>query len=140
MRIETTRSAHLPVTSSLLLLVSLAACSGPASAPVQGPPVDACVAATRPIGARIRVSGEFGGFAYDTESRTITLHSAALCSDRGAGLLFVELASKTEREKLLKTRPRAKRGSGKGDVVDVDATITKIEDGRFVTANRGIVR
>jgi hypothetical protein len=117
------------------------ACS-PASppAPVQGPAIDPCVAATRPIGSRVRVSGEFGGFAYDTDSRTITLHSADLCSARGAGLLFVELLDRAEREKVFNARPRPKRGPGRGQIVDVDATITKIEDGRFVTANRGIVR
>ena len=91
------------------------------------------------MGSRVLVAGEFGGFGYEMQSRRITLHSDSLCNERGAGLVFAELVSRQEAEKLGNARPKPKRGEGRGDSVSVEGVIEKIEEGRFVRLSNACV-
>jgi hypothetical protein len=123
---------------SMLVFAGLSACSQPVETPA--PQMNVCEAATAAIGRTIEVSGEFGGFGYATKSRSISLLSDGTCTDRGAGIVYVELRNDTERGKVLNARPRPKRSQGSGDRVRVRGTVQKIEDGRFVTLQNGSVR
>jgi hypothetical protein len=42
--------------------------------------------------------------------------------------------------KILNTRPRGKRSSTPGDMLTLEGTITKVEDGRFVQLDQTVVR
>jgi hypothetical protein len=121
----------------LLMLVGGSACQEGSAAPRQDriptppPTVTVCAAAKATPGAIVRVLGEFDGFAYDTDSLHVTIATSELCSDRGAGALFVELVGKAEREKLLSRRPRGKRDNRPGDPTEVQGIVSKVGDGRF---------
>jgi hypothetical protein len=91
-----------------------------------------CAVARSAVGARVRVEGEFGGFAYDTDSRMLSLTTHELCNDRGAGVVFGKLAGKAEKDKLMTRRPPGKRGDDRpGDTVEIEGVVTTIEEGRF---------
>ena len=107
--------------------VALAAVAcGPQEAPIPlattEPARSICQAATQAVGTRIRVTGDFDGFGYDT--KRITLKTSETCNQRGAGLVFATLWSFSEHEKFTNTRP--------GTQVTVEGTIEKVEEGRFV--------
>lgn len=87
--------------------------------------IDICDAALLPIGEGVTVRGEFDGFGYDLNSRLIVLKSSDLCNDRGAGAVFAHLASNEDRDSYANART--------GEIVEVQGTITEIDEGRFVT-------
>jgi hypothetical protein len=103
------------------------------------PAITVCAAAKSAPGTLVKVEGEFGGFGYATNSMDITVASSELCSDRGAGVLFVTLLGKEEREKLLSRRPPGKRDSRPGDAVEVQGVVSKVADGRFTYLRDAVV-
>jgi hypothetical protein len=115
------------------------ACSEPIAAPHSSPET-ICEAAKRAVGSVVAIRAEFDGFAYDTNSRHVTLVSAQLCSSRGASSAFVELATDEQRSKLMNASPRGKRQRRPGTIVTLTGRITKVEDGRFVYLDRGSVQ
>lgn len=112
------------------------------SAPVPvshaGPPVTVCEAGRRAVGQPVTVRGQFGGMGYETASQRFTLHSDDVCNDQGAGLVFVELASRNEVTKLHSAMPRGKRPPFiPGTMVTAIGIIQKVEQG--VTLQRAQV-
>jgi hypothetical protein len=83
------------------------------------------------VGSRIRVEGEFEGFGYATDSLMFTLSTEDLCNEDGAGLVFVELADASEKEKLLDVHP--------GASITIEGTIAKIEEARFIHIDDAVV-
>jgi len=72
---------QIAISTLMISLCLLTGCSVAAlPAQVDGPPITVCEAALRRVGARILVRGEFGGFAYDTESRNVTIQGEGLCA------------------------------------------------------------
>ena len=100
-----------------------------------------CQAAGQSVGSQIRVSGEFDGFGYDTNSRLVTVVTSELCNSNGAGVVFAELRNNSEREKLLGHHPRNSWSRGApGDPVVVQGTITRVREGRFTNIDGAVVR
>ena len=123
-----------------ILCALLVVSCGPAAQETNTRPVESqeqietlsiCQAARRAAGARVRIAAEFDGFGYETGSRRVTLQSGELCSERGAGLAFAVLRSDAERRKLFSTRP--------GTPISVEGTIERVEQGRFVHLQDGVV-
>jgi hypothetical protein len=104
-------------------------------------PVTVCAAARTPVGQRIIVRGEFGGFAPDTQSRSVNMESDDLCNDRGAGIVFAELRSLDERLKLIPALPRGKRYPyTSGTIVTIEGRVESVREGRFTNLVNGTVR
>jgi hypothetical protein len=76
-----------------------------------------------PPGRRIRVTGEFDGFTYETGSMTFSIPSTGLCSGDGGGTVWVELANMDERSKVVALQPRRTRQRLPGDTVTVEGTV-----------------
>jgi hypothetical protein len=125
-----------------VLLGLLAGCGAdPAETPPPaGPPLSVCEAGRKPLGSTIIVRGEFDGFGYEANSRRTTLGTSELCSDRGAGSVVANLANASEAAKLADVQPRDRRRRIPGGSVSVSGRISKIEDGRFVHLDNGVVR
>ena len=99
-----------------------------------------CQAAGQSVGSQVKVSGEFDGFGYATNSTHVTVATSELCNSNGAGLVFAELANDSEREKLYGHHPRNSRSGAPGDPVVVQGTITRVREGRFTDIDGAVVR
>ena len=109
------------------------ACSPPPPDPLpeEVATLSVCEAGKKSSGTRIRVSGNFEGFGYDTNSKIVSLGSNDLCNEKGAGLVFATLSNDAERKKLFTTRP--------GTQVLVEGTVDQVKEGRFIYLSRVIV-
>jgi hypothetical protein len=83
------------------LLEGIGCEASPEPLPATAPVLSVCEAAQQPVGARIVVRGEFGGVSLNVAH--ISLHSESkkedLCNERGAGMVFADLAHAADRER-----------------------------------------
>ena len=139
-RLQPVRSMRRHV--GILCLGALAAaCDGQPPAPLAENvrTVTVCEALTQPIGQRIRVRGEFGGFTYDTASATFSMSSPGVCTSEGAGVVWVELSDTSEREKVFRLRPRNDRARRAGDSVTVEGQVAADNHERSIRLLRATV-
>ncbi len=132
---------HDPVLVVLATLW-LSACTEPARPVPLGPEVSThsiCQAATRRVGDRIRVRGQFDGFDYGSPPRSISIVSDELCNDHGAGIVFAKVWSRTEEERASNLRPVNGRRQRPGDPVTMEGVITQIREGRFTDLEDAII-
>ncbi len=85
--------------------------------------------------------GEFHGTDYGTFPTMITLASGDVCTQRGAGTVFATVWDRQEMARIANAQPRGKRAPvTPGAILTVEGDVTKVDDGRFVTLDRSIVR
>ena len=82
-----------------------------------------CEAITRPVGARVRVQGEFDGFIGLTTFWIVSTGDAG-----GAGVVSVELRANSERAKVSNHNRRSVRKQTPGDNVMVEGEIGENRD------------
>ena len=132
---------RVKVMLSILVIAAAIACAACSAAdqpapdalalPPGAPTLTVCEAASKSVGARVRVAGAFDGFGYGYESLLVVLKSDERCNDQGGGRVFATLRDKTERAELWTTHP--------GTQVIIEGTIDKVKEGRFVYLSDVIV-
>ncbi len=86
-----------------MLIITFSACAQEQATPLpkEDPLLNICEAATEPLGSRVRLTGVFDGFGYETKSLRVTMKSNMLCNENGGGLAVATLVGNTEKDKLL---------------------------------------
>lgn len=133
-------TTRFQISALLVVLAGCEAADPSETAPVPGPSLSVCEAGRQPVGSTVLVRGEFDGFGYETNSRRAMLVTDELCSDRGAGFVVAHLAHAREAEKPGDVQPRDERRRIAGGFVTISGRIRKIDDGRFVHLEDGLVR
>jgi hypothetical protein len=135
----------MPATKVAVVLAALviaASCGGadpPTPLPQWAPTLSACDALTAPIGKRVRVRGQWGGFTYESRSKMLSLSSDGVCNGRAAATVWVSLWHASERDKANHFHPADRRRGTSADLVTVEGTVAAGLEGRSIELQQALI-